>query len=65
MFTQNKLELVTGVPASFMDLEIYTEDNKFVCKLPDLEALLGSYHIEDNMRLHVSTSRNRFEDFYV
>lgn len=36
-----------------MQIEAYTGDNKFVCKLEDSNALLGSYPLEDGMRLHV------------
>lgn len=36
-----------------MDLEAYDERDKFVCKLDDNSALLGSYPLEDNMRIHV------------
>lgn len=50
---KDKLELITGIPALSMDLEVYTEDNKLACKLSNTSALLGSYNIDDNMRLHV------------
>lgn len=49
---KDKLELMTGIPAMSMDLEVYTEDDKLVCKLIDTAALLGSFQIDDNMRLH-------------
>ncbi|XP_043390444.1 tubulin-folding cofactor B isoform X1 [Chelonia mydas] len=48
-----KLELVVGSPASCMDLELYTSDDKFVMKLDSDEALLGSYPIDDGCRIHV------------
>ncbi|XP_053124163.1 tubulin-folding cofactor B [Hemicordylus capensis] len=48
-----KLELVVGSPASCMDLELYTADDKFVMKLDSDEALLGSYPIDDGCRIHV------------
>ncbi|XP_067412881.1 tubulin-folding cofactor B [Emydura macquarii macquarii] len=48
-----KLELVVGSPASCMDLELYTPDDKFVMKLDSDEALLGSYPIDDGCRIHV------------
>lgn len=50
---QYKLELITGISSMSMDLEVYSEDNKLVCKLNDASALLGSYLIDDDMRLHV------------
>lgn len=36
-----------------MQVEAYTKDNKFVCKLENDSALLGSYPLDDGMRLHV------------
>ncbi|KAJ6663801.1 hypothetical protein lerEdw1_009880 [Lerista edwardsae] len=48
-----KLELVVGSPASCMDLELYTPDDKFVMKLDSDEALLGSYPVDDGCRIHV------------
>nr|CAD7427103.1 unnamed protein product [Timema monikensis] len=47
-----KLELVTGGAASTMQIEVYDKDNKLVCKLTDDMALLGSYPIDDGMRMH-------------
>ncbi|XP_026544858.1 tubulin-folding cofactor B [Notechis scutatus] len=48
-----KLELVVGSPASCMELELYTPDDKFVMKLDRDEALLGSYPVDDGHRIHV------------
>ncbi|XP_026571274.1 tubulin-folding cofactor B [Pseudonaja textilis] len=48
-----KLELVVGSPASCMELELYTPDDKFVMKLDRDEALLGSYPVDDGYRIHV------------
>ncbi|XP_062996254.1 tubulin-folding cofactor B [Elgaria multicarinata webbii] len=48
-----KLELVVGSPASCMDLELYTSEDKFVMKLDSDESLLGSYPIDDGCRIHV------------
>jgi hypothetical protein len=39
-----------------MNLEVYNEQNKLVCKLDEDCNLLGSYPLEDNMRLHVGGS---------
>uniref|UniRef100_A0A8C6YAX7 Tubulin folding cofactor B n=1 Tax=Naja naja TaxID=35670 RepID=A0A8C6YAX7_NAJNA len=50
---QCKLELVVGSPASCMELELYTPDDKFVMKLDRDEALLGSYPVDDGYRIHV------------
>ena len=51
---QGKLELVTGAASGSMVLEIYNKDDKLVCTLDNDDALLGSYQIDDGMRLHVS-----------
>ncbi|KAF2901053.1 hypothetical protein ILUMI_05109 [Ignelater luminosus] len=48
-----KLELMTGGNCSTMQVEVYDKDNKLVCSLNDDSALLGSYPIENGMRLHV------------
>uniref|UniRef100_A0A7N5K4Z9 Ubiquitin-like domain-containing protein n=1 Tax=Ailuropoda melanoleuca TaxID=9646 RepID=A0A7N5K4Z9_AILME len=48
-----KLELVVGSPASCMELELYTPDDKFVMKLDRDEALLGSYPVDEGCRIHV------------
>ncbi|CAH1996907.1 unnamed protein product [Acanthoscelides obtectus] len=48
-----KLELITGGNCNTMKLEAYTEENKFVCHLDNDKALLGSYPLENGMRLHV------------
>ena len=36
-----------------MQLEVYNKDDKIVCKLENNEALLGSYPVDDGMRIHV------------
>uniref|UniRef100_A0A8C5RVW0 Tubulin folding cofactor B n=1 Tax=Laticauda laticaudata TaxID=8630 RepID=A0A8C5RVW0_LATLA len=53
LYLQCKLELVVGSPASCMELELYTPDDKFVMKLDRDEALLGSYPVDDGYRIHV------------
>uniref|UniRef100_A0A6B2EJ69 Putative tubulin-specific chaperone b tubulin folding cofactor b n=1 Tax=Phlebotomus kandelakii TaxID=1109342 RepID=A0A6B2EJ69_9DIPT len=49
---KNKLEVVTGGCSASMKLELYNGD-KLVCKMDSNESLLGSYPIEDGMRIHV------------
>ncbi|XP_059618953.1 tubulin-folding cofactor B [Phlebotomus argentipes] len=49
---KNKLEVVTGGCAATMKLELFNGD-KLVGKLDNNESLLGSYPIEDGMRIHV------------
>lgn len=36
-----------------MTLELYDKESKLVCPLADDKALLGSYPIDDGMRLHI------------
>ena len=36
-----------------MKLEVYDKNNKIVCKPDQGDRLLGSYPIDDGMRLHV------------
>lgn len=50
---QNKLELLTGGNPATMQLELFDIENKLICPLSNNDALLGSYPIEDGMRLHV------------
>lgn len=50
---QAKLELMTGASCQTMKIETYDKDNKLVCSLADDSALLGSFPIDDGMRLHV------------
>ncbi|KAK2847273.1 hypothetical protein Q5P01_010272 [Channa striata] len=50
---KGKLEMVVGTPASFMDLELFSVSNRFLQKMDDNEALLGSYPVDDNCRIHV------------
>lgn len=48
-----KLELVVGTPASCMDLELYSLDNKLIMRMDSDDSLLGSYPIDDGCRIHV------------
>ncbi|KAM4566536.1 tubulin-folding cofactor B [Odontesthes bonariensis] len=50
---KGKLELIVGVPSSSMDLEIFSVSDEFLQKMDDNEALLGSYHVDDDCRIHV------------
>ena len=52
---KGKLEMLTGGGASTMKLQVYEKDSeKLVCALDNDSALLGSYPIDDGMRLHVT-----------
>ncbi|KPP75896.1 tubulin-folding cofactor B-like [Scleropages formosus] len=50
---KSKLELVVGTPASCMDLQLFSVSDKFLQNLEDNEALLGSYPVDDDCRIHV------------
>lgn len=52
---KEKLEIVTGGCASTMQLELYNGD-RLVCKLDNNDSLVGSYPIEEGMRIHVIDS---------
>jgi len=51
---QGKFVLLTGADAASMKLELYTKENQLVCALDNDSAVLGSYPVEDYMRIHVS-----------
>lgn len=50
---QGKLELVTGANAGSMVLEVYNREKEFVCALTNDNSLLGSFPVDDGMRIHV------------
>ncbi|KAG7483932.1 hypothetical protein MATL_G00043590 [Megalops atlanticus] len=50
---KNKLEIVIGTPASCMDMQLFSVSDKFLQNLEDSEALLGSYPVDDDCRIHV------------
>lgn len=53
---QGKLEMIMGAPASCMDLELFSISDKFLQKMNENEALLGSYPVDDDCRIHVCPS---------
>lgn len=50
---KGRLELVTGIAPSAMQLELYDKTNVLVARFNDDNAILGSYPVDDGMRLHV------------
>lgn len=44
-----------GSPASSMNLDLFGADDKFLQKMDDNDALLGSYHVDNYCRIHVSS----------
>nr|CAG4646578.1 EOG090X0DT2 [Macrothrix elegans] len=62
---KGKLELVTGANAGSMTLELYNREKQFVCALTNDNSLLGSFPVDDGMRIHVidnQTRKGEFED---
>ncbi|CAN9511420.1 unnamed protein product [Ophioblennius macclurei] len=47
------LEMIVGAPPAYMDLELYSVSDKFLLKMDNDEALLGSYPVDDECRIHV------------
>lgn len=47
--------MVVGTSASTMDLELFSVTDKFLQKMDDNDALLGSYAVDDDSRIHVCT----------
>lgn len=45
-----------------MKLQVYTNKNEFVCNIDNDDALLGSYPIDDGMRIHVVDKFALFKD---
>ncbi|XP_072932931.1 tubulin-folding cofactor B-like [Epargyreus clarus] len=60
---KTKLELVTGGSANTMKLKVYDTKNNFVCDIDNDEALLGSYPIDEGMRIHVIDKFTLIQDF--
>lgn len=43
-----------GSAASCMNLELFDNNDKFLQKIDDDDALLGSYHVDNYCKIHVS-----------
>lgn len=50
---KRRLEMIVGVPTSCMDLELFSVSDQFLQKLEDNEALLGSFPVDNDCRIHV------------
>lgn len=46
-----------------MKLKVYDVKNNYVCDVDDDNALLGSYPIDDGMRIHVIDNFTLLKDF--
>ncbi|XP_029302911.1 tubulin-folding cofactor B [Cottoperca gobio] len=60
---KGKLEMVLGASPSSMDLELFSVSDKFLQKMDDNEALLGSYHVDDDCRIHVTDTSGQVNEF--
>ncbi|CAF97440.1 unnamed protein product, partial [Tetraodon nigroviridis] len=61
---KGKLEMIVGSPASCMNLELFSANDKFLQKMDDNDALLGSYHVDNNCRIHVTDMSGKQLDEY-
>lgn len=59
------MELQTGASAATMSLELFSKDDVLIAKLDNDSALLGSYHADNDMRLHVSKFQLLFLTFFA
>ncbi|XP_053971660.1 tubulin-folding cofactor B [Hylaeus anthracinus] len=59
---KGKLELVTGGNPLTMIIEVYDKNNQLICKLDDGQRLLGSYPIDDGMRVHIIDNFSRTDE---
>lgn len=59
---KGKLELLTGCSPTTMTVDVYDKNDKLICKLEEGSRLLGSYPIDDGMRIHVTGNFPRTED---
>ncbi|MBN3310373.1 tubulin-folding cofactor B [Amia ocellicauda] len=50
---KSRLEMIVGSPAGCMELQLFSTTDNFLQKLDDNEALLGSYPVDDDCKIHV------------
>ncbi|XP_059186720.1 tubulin-folding cofactor B [Centropristis striata] len=60
---KGKLEMVMGASPSSMDLELFSVSDTFLQKMDDNEALLGSYPVDDDCRIHVTDTSGQMNEF--
>ncbi|XP_076296586.1 tubulin-binding cofactor B [Lasioglossum baleicum] len=58
---KGKLELITGANPATMVVEVFDKNDRLVCTLNNGQQLLGSYPIDDGMRIHVIDKFTREE----
>ncbi|XP_065883498.1 tubulin-folding cofactor B-like isoform X2 [Dysidea avara] len=64
---KSRLELITGASCSTMQLELFSDEGKFIKRLDDDSATLSSCNVMDKMRIHVIENdplkkKGEFED---
>ncbi|XP_039288642.1 polyadenylate-binding protein-interacting protein 1 isoform X2 [Nilaparvata lugens] len=50
---KGRLEVITSADRNTMTVKVFNRNDELVCVLDNDDRLLGSYHIDDGMRLHV------------
>ncbi|KAJ4936084.1 hypothetical protein JOQ06_017608 [Pogonophryne albipinna] len=60
---KGKLEMVLGATPSCMDLDLFSVSDKFLQKMDDNEALLGSFPVDDDCRIHVTDRSGQMSEF--
>lgn len=53
-----------GISVSCMDLELFGASDKWLQKMDDNDALLGSYAVDDDCRIHVCNCSTTWNNFY-
>uniref|UniRef100_A0AAQ4P691 Tubulin folding cofactor B n=1 Tax=Gasterosteus aculeatus aculeatus TaxID=481459 RepID=A0AAQ4P691_GASAC len=60
---KGKLEMIVGASPSSMELELFSVSDIFLQKMDDNEALLGSYPVDDNCKIHVIDKSGQISEF--
>lgn len=60
---KGRLELVTGASPGSMTLELYDDKDKPVGSITGDEALLGSFPVEENYKIHVTDNNKKVGEF--
>jgi len=59
---KNKLEMIVGMAAVSMTVQVFDEQDKLLMTLDEDDRLIGSYQIDDGMRIHV-IGQSMLEEF--
>nr|CAB3266846.1 tubulin-folding cofactor B [Phallusia mammillata] len=62
---KRKLVLITGCPEQFMEIEVFSSDDKHLFNLNESERLIGSYQLDDGMRLNVVNKNPQSQENYT